>query len=380
MSGRKSGKKTSPQNVQPKRKKRRVKSKGDNEKNVYQCDGVSTSQILTSRANSSNMNTQNSNIPGLQNLQGQFMPMQGASNNMQGQSSTPMMFSYSPPPQPPSQMSTQMGSQMAITSNYRPDWANEILQNMTEMKKDLSKLSSMEETLNTIHRKVETLENKVNQVENVAKNCEKSCEFLNSSFEDQKNELREAKSSISSLKKQCSVLEKKASDCVAQKQKVQDKLNDLEARSMRDNLLFLGIEETQAEDCSAKVKQFCEDELQLSHDTVDSIVIDRAHRIRKVKVGSVRPIVVKFNRYGDREKIRLKANELKATLRNKHYTVKPQIPYDVMEKRKPLYSVFEAELAKGNRCKFVLDKLYINGRLYETPNPSNPPNLTDPST
>ena len=81
---------------------------------------------------------------------------------------------------------------------------------------------------------------------------------------------------------------------------------------MRDDLLFLGIEETQAEDCSAKVKQSCEDELQLFHDTVESIVIDRAHRIRKIKVGSVRPIVVKFNRYGDREKIRLKANELKA--------------------------------------------------------------------
>ncbi|MEW8544929.1 MAG: hypothetical protein AB2693_15495, partial [Candidatus Thiodiazotropha sp.] len=170
---------------------------------------------------------------------------------------------------------------------------------------------------------------------------------------------------------QCSVLEQKASDCVTQKQKVQDKLNDLEARSMRDNLLFLGIEETQAENCSEKVKKFCEDELQLTHDTVDSIIIDRAHRIGKVKVGSVRPIVVKFNRYGEREMIRTKANEMRAALRNKHYTVKPQIPYDVMEKRKPLYSVFEAELAKGNRCKFVQDKLYINGRLYEAPNRSN---------
>ena len=54
-----------------------------------------------------------------------------------------------------------MGSQMAINSNYRPDWANEILQNMTELKKDLSKLSSMEKTLNEIHRKVETLEIKL---------------------------------------------------------------------------------------------------------------------------------------------------------------------------------------------------------------------------
>ena len=73
-------------------------------------------------------------------------------------------------------------------------------------------------------------------------------------------------------------------------------MNDLEFRSMRENLLFLGKDETQNEDCAEKVKQFCEDELQMARDTVSEIEFDRAHRIGKVKVGSVRPIVVKFHR------------------------------------------------------------------------------------
>ena len=136
---------------------------------------------------------------------------------------------------------------------------------------------------------------------------------------------------------------------------------------MRENLLFIGIEETENEDCSRKVKIFCEDELQMQHDTVEDIVIDRAHRIGKLKVGSVRPIVVKFHRYNEREMVRLKANERREPLKAKNFTVKPQLPHEVLEKRKPLYSVFENELAKGNRCNFVLDKLYVNGRLYRPP-------------
>ena len=81
----------------------------------------------------------------------------------------------------------------------------------------------------------------------------------------------------------------------------------------------------------------------------------------KLRPGSIRHIVDKLHRYNEREIIREKASELRYTLTAKNYTVKSQVPFDVMEKRKPLYSVFEAEKAKGNRCKFVSDKLYVNG-------------------
>lgn len=177
------------------------------------------------------------------------------------------------------------------------------------------------------------------------------------------------------LCKQYSKLESKASDYEMQKSRIQDKLNDLEARSMRDNLLFMGIEESQDENCTEKIKLFCENELRLSPESVSNMIIDRAHRIGKFRAGSRRPIVAKFNRYSERETVRTKANEMREPLRAKNFTVKPQMPTEVLEKRKPLYSVFEAEQAKGNRCKFVLDKLYVNGRLYIPPGPSDSSNL-----
>ena len=59
------------------------------------------------------------------------MPMQNNPSSMQGQMSVPMMFSYSPPSQP----NTNMGSQMNMNSNFSTDWANEILQSMSDRKK-----------------------------------------------------------------------------------------------------------------------------------------------------------------------------------------------------------------------------------------------------
>ena len=83
---------------------------------------------------SQNMNASNS-TSNMQGMQGTFMPMQNNPSSMQGQMSAPMMFSYSPPPQP----NTNMGSQMNMNSNFRPDWASEILQSMSDMKKRTGK-------------------------------------------------------------------------------------------------------------------------------------------------------------------------------------------------------------------------------------------------
>ena len=145
MSGKKSGKKSSPQ--LPKKKKGRVKSKTDNGNSVFQYGGLSSSQGSNM---TSNMGTQNTNMVGMSGvpgqLPGQFMNMQApaAANNIQGQAPTPMMFStFSPPPQPPPPFGSQMNMNTNVTGP-RLDWANEILQNMAEIKKELSKLGGME--------------------------------------------------------------------------------------------------------------------------------------------------------------------------------------------------------------------------------------------
>lgn len=69
MSGRKAGEKSSPENLKPKRKKCRVKSKQDNGGNVYRFDGVSTGQL----SSGIDMATQKSSMSGVPSMPGQFL-------------------------------------------------------------------------------------------------------------------------------------------------------------------------------------------------------------------------------------------------------------------------------------------------------------------
>ena len=93
------------------------------------------------------------------------------------------------------------------------------------------------------------------------------------------------------------------------------KLTDLEARSMRDNLMFYGLlEGGDAENCGQKVKEMVANELHVekAHD----ILFDRVHRVGQKSAGKPRPIVAKFHYFTDRERVRQAsftyANELMA--------------------------------------------------------------------
>ena len=157
------------------------------------------------------------------------------------------------------------------------------------------------------------------------------------------------------------------------KQKTQKrikKLLDLESRRMRENLVFHCLPENVNENCEAVVKQFCFEKLNMPETEVRAIVFDRVHRIgriEKTKPGAIRQIVAKFHRYSEREKVRETGYEKKDALKEANLAVRPQLPSKVLENRKPLYPAFEKAKAEGSRVKFVLDKLYIDGKEYVPP-------------
>ena len=81
------------------------------------------------------------------------------------------------------------------------------------------------------------------------------------------------------LKKQCDDLEKQVKEHAKTKTKLESKVIDLEARSMRENLLFNGIPESNNEDCGVKVKDFMVKELELEPQAVNDMILDRVHFI-----------------------------------------------------------------------------------------------------
>ena len=255
---------------------------------------------------------------------GQPIPFQGGIQTpLQTQPQQPMMFQYSPSQQPPQQMNF----------NFKPDWANEILDNMREMKKELSKLSNIEKSIGNLTLKMNTLDTKVSTMEAVVNNCEKSCTFLSSTYETQSKEITEAKNRVTNLKKQCDDLDKQVKEQVKTKRKLESKVIDLEARSMRENLLFNGIPESDPENCEVKVKDFMVKELEIDPHTVNGITLDRVHRIGKPKgPGFIRPIVAKFHKYAEREMVREKGYNKRNDLATRKLSVKPQLPNDVVQK------------------------------------------------
>ena len=93
--------------------------------------------------------------------------------------------------------------------------------------------------------------------------------------------------------------------------KIDSKILDLESRSMRKNLMFFGVDEEDgdedsAEDCFDKIKTFLKEILDFGEGAARNIELDRAHSMGRKRDTAVRPIVVKFHRYSDREKVLIK--------------------------------------------------------------------------
>ena len=88
--------------------------------------------------------------------------------------------------------------------------------------------------------------------------------------------------------------------------KLKQKLNHLENYSHRDNLVIRGITETKHEVCETVMKKFCRDKLKLDSEFIDSVRIVRCHRLGERQHGKpkwIRPIVVRFYNFGDRQQV-----------------------------------------------------------------------------
>ena len=133
---------------------------------------------------------------------------------------------------------------------------------------------------------------------------------------------------------------------------------DLQARSMRDNLLFYNVAENKEENTTEIVYNILESHFGLENSK--EIKIDRAHRMgRKIK-GKPRAIVAKFIYFSDKQRILMNAKKLKGT----GIAISEQFPEEIVSIRKRLYPEVKKAGDAGKKAKLVRDKLYIDGMLF----------------
>lgn len=232
-----------------------------------------------------------------------------------------------------------------------PPWARDIILKVDALSEKLKILDSISVTVNELKRDMNTIQERVSDVE-------KSQNFINTQFEENKVAVMNVERDLNNIKQA-------VDSAITCNKSLSDDIVDLQARSMRDNLLFFGIDEAADNDvnenCIEAVQKFCAEKLEID----DTLVLERAHRIGKRKQGKPRPIVVKFNRFQQRETVRHSSSKLK----DSRYSITEQYPKPIQENRKRLWPIYKEARAAKKRVSMVRDKLYIEGQLYTGPLP-----------
>ncbi len=113
------------------------------------------------------------------------------------------------------------------------------------------------------------------------KSLRESLEFSQQKVETLAAENASLRDSVKSLTKNVTHLSE-------ENKKIKETVIDLQARSMRDNLVFSGITESAEEDPEVTVKTFIKTYLKLPEDTVENICFERVHRMGAKKPGAPR--------------------------------------------------------------------------------------------
>ncbi|KAH9367718.1 hypothetical protein HPB48_021860 [Haemaphysalis longicornis] len=138
-----------------------------------------------------------------------------------------------------------------------------------------------------------------------------------------------------------------------------DKIDDLENRSRRSNVLFFGVDDNEPSETwdatEGLVREFCASKLGI---TVDSVA--RAHRLGRFVRDKKRPIIAMFFNDREIEAILNKGPKLK----NTPFSISRDYSLPVREKRRKLAHFKKSVAKEGDRCRLVFTKLFVNHDIY----------------
>lgn len=215
-------------------------------------------------------------------------------------------------------------------------------------------IQSLQEKMCTVEKSVKILEGKFATVETNQDNLQRNFDelqeavsFLNGSVDQFKDQSELNKNS---LQKEIKNLERK--------------LSYLEAYGRRENLKFHGIKEEvvgSTENTREVWNKFLKTHMKVENP--ESLEIQRIHRLyfNKRDDNTPRPIIVRFLRFSDREKIWKKGSTLKGT----NYKMYEDFPRSIQEARKAQLPALKQARKNNKRANFSAtfpDKLYIEGK------------------
>lgn len=195
---------------------------------------------------------------------------------------------------------------------------------------------------------------------------ERSTQLMSDEFEAQKNSIADFKRDIDKLTKQFkgmdSEFEGKMKETVNELKRDNDKLKEelinVNMNSMRNNLLFYNLPETQDENCENVVTAFCGEMLKIEEPET-KIKISESYRLGKAG-DNIRPILVKFHSPDIRDLVKKNAKELKGT----NFGISEQLPIEIQKRRREKLPLLKQLRDREIKAYFVRDKIYVGGKEY----------------
>ena len=227
-----------------------------------------------------------------------------------------------------------------------------ILNTLEVMDKIQGQLDNIQSCVNTITTQIQNLDQRVKHVEEKVRDFEQSHEFDGSVLADVNKKQTQIDELVKKMSKYENTLQQRETS-------MEEEIQDLKCRSMRDNLLFYRIPEWKDENCDEKILKYIEEKVSIGNAT-KKMKLHRAHMIGTYNADKIRPIMAKFMYYPDREQVRKSSFRLKDTT----FGFAKQFPRDGMDTRRKLVPIMLKARQEGKDAFIRVDKLYINRQLY----------------
>ena len=232
---------------------------------------------------------------------------------------------------------------------------------LEEILEKLKKLDVIESSVKNIEAKLKSLEERTDVLETFRQTAEKDINDLKdgANFTSaQLNDLAKAQAELAGLKETVKANEEGMKEAAT-------KLLYLEAYSRRENIRFMNIAQDgqteEPENVEETLRTFLERDLGFLD--AGSVEIQRVHRNGKAKDGNPRPILARFLRYKDVQKIFSLGHRLKDT----NFQMFRDYPTEIVKRRKEQMKTFKEARRNGIPASFSQsqpDKLFIRGRLW----------------
>ena len=248
-------------------------------------------------------------------------------------------------------------------SDACPPWAMQMMKQMTSLQlttttalDDLkSTVSELKGSITAVSSRVSNIEATVNKLSCLptrVDELEKTASFISDSYDAVKGELEHQYKEIRRLQDLNKTMSDQISDLGESKIKDQE-------RSMKQNLMFFGLPESDNENTEQVLHDFMKTKLPSIKDNLP-LRFERAHRFGSKK-SQPRPIVCRFSFFKDRELVRNSSKDL----RHSNFSIKEQLPREVVNRRKILHKKFQEARQQNRHATLHRDILVIEGTEYK---------------